>query len=470
MIEYYPMKVLLLNPPYKKDFIRSARSTWPTISGSNWYPIFLAYAAGWLEKHGHEIKLSDALVDGMTTEETCQIAHDFMPELLVLYTSDQSLKNDVAIGTKIKKQTSCQAVLVGPWCSVAPEKILKQYTSIDGIVRREFDDVVLDLANGKNKKGIKGLVYRDGKKIISNGEREFLTSKQLDEFPFVTEIYKRFLPIRKYHQASLLNPFVDLFTGRGCAWGKCTFCLWPNTIHKGAPPYRMRSLDSVIDELKFIKKELPFIREVFIQDDTLPPGRARQLSELIIKNRIKITWSCYMRADSDLETLKLMRKAGCRCLHVGYESINEKILKNIKKGTKPELIDKFTKDTIKAGIKVQGDFIVGLPGETEETIMKTLKWVKGLGIEGYQFFIPQPQLGTPLYSWLKRRGYLTKYRMISYPNLSFKRLSYWRFRVMREIYLSPGYIFNTLRGIHSFPDFYRLLRSALYVIPNILKK
>lgn len=464
------MKVLLLNPPFKLNYIRSARSTWPTISGSNWYPIFLAYAAGWLEKHGHVIKLSDALVEGLTIDETCRMARSFKPDLLVLYVSDQSLKNDIAIGAKIKKQTSCQVVLVGPWCSVNPEQILKLNKSMDGIVRREFDGVVLDLANGKNKKDIKGLIYRDDNKIISNGEREFLTPKQLDQFPFVTEIYKRFLPIRKYHQASLLNPFVDLFTGRGCSWGKCTFCLWPNTIHKGAPLYRMRSLDSVIEELKFIQKELPFVKEVFLQDDTLPPGRARQLSELIIKNRLKIIWSCYMRADADFETLRLMKKAGCRYLHVGYETVDEKIIKNICKGTTPERMGCFTEYTKRAGLKVHGDFILGLPGETVETMQKTIEWAKRLDIEGYQFFIPQPQKGTPLYNWLKKRGLVTKKDEISYKHINNDQLSSWRFRAMRQIYFSPKYIFSNIKNISSLDDFYRLSRTALHVIPNILSR
>lgn len=464
------MKILLLNPPFRSDYIRSARSTWPTISGSNWYPIFLAYAAGWLEKHGHEINLVDALVDGLTIDQTCRIAREFNPELLVLYVSEQSLKSDVAIGTKIKKLTSCQLVLVGPWCAPDPEKILSAYKNVDIVVRREFDDVALDLANKKNINDIKGLVYRDGKKIKSTGEREFLTSKQLDEFPFVTEYYKRFLPIRKYHQASLLNPFVDLFTGRGCSWGKCTFCLWPNTIHKGAPSYRMRSLSNVIEELKFIKKELPYVKEVFIQDDTLPAGRARMLSELIIKNKLKIAWACYARADMDLKTLKLMKKAGCRYIHVGYESLNKTVLQNMNKGTNLEYIDEFTENTKKAGIRVQGDFIIGLPGETEETIKRTIEWAKKLGIEGYQFFIPQPQKGTPLYDWLKKKGYMTKNGDINYPHLSYEQLNYWRFKAMRELYFTPGYVINTLKNIDSAADLYRLLRTALHVVPNILKK
>lgn len=463
------MKVLLLNPPYEQDFIRSARSTWPSISGSNWYPIFLAYCAGWLEKHGHKIKLVDALVADLPLQELFNLSKDFQPQLLVLYISSQSLKSDVAIGGKIKKLTGCQIVLVGPWCAYEPEKILRKCPFVDALVRREFDEVVLELANGIKKRKIKGLVYREKGKIISNPEKEFLTPAQLDQFPFVTKIYKEYLPIRKYYQASLLHPFVDLFTGRGCPWGKCTFCLWPNTIHQGAPGYRARNLESVIEELKFVKTNLPFVREVFFQDDTLPTGRTRQLSELLLKKNLKITWSCYSRANIDLETLTLMKKAGCRYLHVGYESADKQILKNICKGTTPEQMKKFTKNTKKVGLRVHGDFIFGLPGETEETIKKTIAWAKSLEIEGYQFFLPQPQKGTPLFTWLKKKGYLTRTEEANYPHLSHKKLIYWRFRAMREIYFSKNYVLNTLKNINSLADFARLTRTGLHVIPNILK-
>ncbi|MDP3888623.1 MAG: radical SAM protein [bacterium] len=463
------MRVFLLNPPYKKNYIRSARSTWPSISGSNWYPIFLSYAAGWLEKHGHNIKLVDALVSNTSVQGLLEIAKDFKPELLVLYVSTQSLTNDLAIGEKIKKLTSCQVVLVGPWCAILPKNLLLKHKFIDSVARREFDDIVLDLANGKNKKDIKGILYRNKDKVVENQEREFLTPKQLDEFPYVTKIYKEHLEISDYHQASLLHPYVDLFTARGCSWNRCTFCLWPNTIHKGAA-YRVRSLESVVEEFKFIQKELPEIKEIFIQDDTLPASRARALSALLLKKKIKIAWSCYARADMDLETLKIMKKAGCRYLHVGYESIDEKILENICKGTKPSQMKEFTENTKKAGLRVHGDFIIGLPGETKETIKKTLKWAKDLKIEGYQFFIPQPQEGTPLWTLLKRKGYLDKKENISYPYLTFKELNESRFKAMREIYFTKNYIFNTIKNIESMDDFLRLARTGLHVIPSIIKK
>lgn len=356
------MKVLLLNPPYLPNFIRSSRCTWLPISGSNWYPIFLGYATGWLQKHGHTAKLIDGVVAKYTPEDVYTVAKDFKPDMLVLYVSAQSMRSDVSIGRKIKKLTGCRLILVGPWCGTHPDKVIATDKAIDGVVRREFDDVVLDLADGVDNKNIKGLTYRNGGEIITNAERPFLTSKELNEFPFVTKIYKENLPITNYFQASLLHPFVDLFTARGCVWGQCTFCLWPSTIHKGAM-YRMRTMDNVFEELKYIKKELPEVREVFIQDDMLPSGRAREFSQMLLAHNFKLNWSCYVKADVDYETLHLMKKAGCRYMHVGYETQDPTIIKNIRKGTNRATMTKFTADAKRAGIRIYGDFIVGLPGK-----------------------------------------------------------------------------------------------------------
>jgi len=461
------MKVLLLNPPYQPNFIRSARSTWPSISGSNWYPIFLAYATGWLAKNGHQVKLVDALVENLSFIQVIKLAKDWQPQLTVVYVADTSLKNDLEIGIKIKKVTNSSLILVGPWCAPNAEKILRQNPLVDGLVPHELEKVLLDLANQKDKKKIKGLVWQDKRKIISNPPADFLTTEELDDLPFVSQVYKNHLHLDLYYQASLLHPFVDLFTGRGCPWGKCSFCLWPHTIHQGAP-YRPRSAENVLAELKFIREKLPEVKEVFFQDDTLPAWRAKELAQLILKNRLKITWSCYSRANLDLKTLKLMKKAGCRYLHVGYESADLNVLKLMCKGTSPAIMKKFTDDTKKAGLKVHGDFILGLPGETKQTIKQTIKWAKDLGIEGYQFFLPQPQEGTPLFAYLTQKGYLNKKGEINYPGLKYDQLCSWRFKAMRQIYFSPTYFLNTLKNIDSLADLLRLIRTGIHALPKML--
>jgi len=459
------MKVLLLNPPFVPEFIRSSRWAAVSVSGSNWYPIYLAYCTGLLEKYGHKTKLVDGPVDKLSHEDVFRIAKAFSPDISVLYISNKSLENDITIGEKIKELTGSYIILVGPWCSIHPEDIIKKSDKIDSLAIREFDYTVLELAEGKTKNEIKGLVWKTKDKVIYNPPRKHLTPEQINVFPFVTDVYRRHLNIQKYFQAPHLHPFVDLFTGRGCSWGKCTFCLWPHTISKGAP-YRTGDINKTIEELQFIKNKLQFVKEVFIQDDTLPAWRARELSTAIIEAGLDITWSCYARSDAtyDFETLKLMKKSGCRCLHVGYESSNPQILKNIKKGVNVKSMEKFTEMTNKVGLLNHADFIIGLPGEKVETIKATVKWAKTLKVDSYQFTIPKPYPETPFYEWLEKNSYL-KDGWANYPHLSSKDIEKWTKWALRQTNMNPKYL---LRMLGKPKEWRRLIRSARYVVPNVL--
>ena len=466
LIEDVYMKILLLNPPFIPGFIRSSRWAAASVSGSNWYPIYLAYCAGNLEKHGHEIRLIDGPVDKLSHENVLKTAEEFSPDVSVIYISTVSLDNDLSIGEKITESTGCYTVLVGPWCSINPESILKKCNKINSLAIGEFDYTVLEVVEGKRDQRIEGLVWKNGNKIAINSPRKPLTHDQISELPFVTDVYRRHLKIMNYFQAPHLHPFVDLFTGRGCSWGKCTFCLWPHTINKDAN-YRAGDINKTIEELVFIKKELPFIKEIFIQDDTLPAWRAKELSQNIIEHDIDIKWSCYARAEPkyDLQTLNLMKKSGCRCLHVGYESSNPEILKNIRKGINIKEAEMFAKRTDKVGILNHADFIIGLPGESIESIRATVQWARSLPVDSYQFTMPKPYPNTPLNYYLEKNAYL-KDGWANYPNLSYQDINKWTRWALKKTNISPRYL---LRMLKKPTEWKRLASSAKYVIPNILK-
>lgn len=462
------MKVLLLNPPYFKKFVRSSRCTWIPIAGSNWSPIFLAYATGLLEKNGHEAKLWDALVEDVSQEDLNKGVKDFSPELIVLYTSLDSLENDVKVAELIKKDHDCKMVFVGPWCATDPLGILNKSKVIDGVIRREFEYPVSLIAAGKDWADIPCLVWRNDERIVENKDDYFVTNEELEAMPFVTDVYRRHLNLKNYHQTSLEFPFVDLFTARGCAWGRCTFCLWPQTIHKGAP-YRFRSIENVIEEIKFIKEKMPEVKEIFFQDDMLPRGRLNKLCRAMIDNNLKIKWSGYAKTDLDYETLRLAKESGCRFLHIGYETGNQFILDNIEKGEVLDKMEKFSRDAKKAGVHIHGDFIIGLPGETEETIKKTIAWAKKINISDYQFVIPQPHPSTKFYHWLKDSGHLTEDGKVQYEGLSPEKLEYWRFKAYQEIYFSPRYLFSRIiSGFGNPKEFVRLFKVAKKGIPQLI--
>lgn len=457
------MKVLLLNPPYYRGYIHSARWDGRTISGSHWYPIYLAYCTGLLEKYGYETKLVDAEADGLSVEDVLQIVESFNPELTVIYISEKGLSTHIELSEKIKKLTDSYNIFVGPWASIVSHDFLNRTPGVDSIAVGEFDFVILDLAGNINKTDIKGLIWKNKEnEIIRNTPRAPVSSEQLDEFPFVTDVYKEHLNIKNYRISPQLYPFVDLFTGRGCPWGKCTFCLWPYTINKGAD-YRTRNMNSVIKELKSIQKKFPEVKEIFIQDDTLSRKRAKELSTAIIENGLDITWSCYSRGDMDYDTLKLMKEAGCRLIHVGYESSDPQILKNIRKGVTPKMLERLTDYANKVGIRIHADFIIGLPGETVKTIESTIEWAKKLDVDVYQFATPKVYKNTPLYEWLESHNYLDG-EEINYPNLTYKDMEKWAKIAMRRCYLNINY---AKRMFGDLQELKRTISNARFVIPNM---
>lgn len=460
------MKILLLNPPFIPQYIRSSRWAAVSVSGSNWYPIYLAYCTGLLEKYGHKTKLIDGSIGELSHDAVIGTIKEFNPDISVVYISDKSLTNDISFCEKIKESCESYITLVGPWCSINPYDLLNRSDKIDSIAVGEFDFTILDLAEERPYGSINGLVWKQNDRVIFNQPRSPLSVEQIDTFPFVTDVYRRHLNVQNYFQAPHLFPFIDLFTGRGCYWGKCSFCLWPHTINKGAG-YRFGNIHRTLEEIRFIKERLPQVKEVFIQDDTFPSWRARTLSQLIIENDLDITWSCYARADGsyDISTLELMKKSGCRCLHVGYESSDPTILAINSKGITQQTMKEFADMTHKIGLMNHADFIIGLPGETIDTIKSTVEWAKGLKVDSYQFTIPKPYPQTPFYNWLVENGCL-KDGLANYPNLSYQDIEKWTNWALRETNMNPRYIMRMIKKPHEWS---RLVRSAAHVVPNIIR-
>jgi len=321
-----------------------------------------------------------------------------------------------------------------------------------------------------------GISFKQDGKIVHNPNRPWSTSKQLDELPFVSEVYKNHLNIYDYFLNYCLYPMVQIFTGRGCPY-QCTFCAWPQTFM--GRKYRVRSIDNILDELEWIEENLPEVKEVFFEDDTFTVSkkRVREFCRKYRERGLEIRWSCNARVDTlDLETMKEMRKANCRFLIVGFESADDRILKNIKKGFTVEKAREFVKNVKKAGLMLHADFIIGLPGETKETIEKTRKFIKEIKPEQLQVSVVSPFPGTELYEWYKKHGYLVtedpneyldeqghQKSIVSYPWLKADEIVREVDRILREYYLSFNYLPVALKQIlrrDGLQELKRLLYSA----------
>ncbi len=216
--------------------------------------------------------------------------------------------------------------------------------------------------------------------------------------PWATEIYARDLDVTKYNVPFLLHPFVSLYSTRGCP-AQCTFCLWPQTLSGHA--WRKRSTDDVAAEMANAKKLFPHVKEFFFDDDTFNIQKARTIELCEKLKPLGLTWSCTSRVTTDYDTLKAMKEAGCRLLIVGYESGDPQILKNIKKGATVQRALDFTRDCHKLGLVIHGDFILGLPGETRESIRNTIEFAKQLDCETIQVSMAHAFPGTEFFDYAK---------------------------------------------------------------------
>jgi len=327
------------------------------------------------------------------------MAKDF--ELLVLYTSSPGFHVDVKIAEMMKDANpKMQVAFVGPPVTIEPDKSLNASKAIDFIVRREFDYQIAGYAKGTPLSELPGVSYRKNGKNIHNPEGPSI--ENLDELPWVTKVYKRDLDFRKYNVPFLLNPYISFYTTRGCP-AMCTFCLWPQT-HSGHR-WRLRSAVDIANECRFTLENFPGLREIFFDDDTFNYRKARTLEVCAELKKIpNFTWSCTSRVTTDYETLKAMKEAGCRLLIVGYETGDAQILKNMKKGATIEGAKRFTADAKKLGLVIHGDFIIGMPGETRDTIRNTIDFAKRLDVETIQVSIAHAYPGTEFYEYAKQNN------------------------------------------------------------------
>jgi hopanoid biosynthesis associated radical SAM protein HpnJ len=441
-----PLKTLFLNPPSFENFDGGAGSRWPAVREieSYWYPVWLAYPAGMLEGS----RLLDASPHHVSGEETIKIACDY--EFLVLFTSTPGFPGDIRLATKIKEvNPAIKICFVGPHVSVLPDRSLEECPAIDFVVRREFDFATVDFANGKPLSEIPNVTWRDAQgRIVHNPDGPQITD--LDALPDVTDVYKRDLDVRRYNVPFLLYPFVSLYTTRGCP-AQCTFCLWPQTL--SGHPWRKRSADSVAREMVKAKEHWPWVKEFFFDDDTFNIQKARTIELCEKLKPLKLTWSCTSRVTTDYETLKAMKEAGCRLLIVGYESGDAQILKNIKKGATLERARQFTRDCRKLGLKVHGDFILGLPGETRETIRRTIDFAKEMDVETIQVSMAHAYPGTELYDFVVKNGFLNKHKMVDDSGQQLAHIEY------------PGLPADeVMDSVHAFYDEYYFRPKAVYRI------
>jgi radical SAM superfamily enzyme YgiQ (UPF0313 family) len=483
------LTIVALNPPYFPMFSRASRSPAVTKSSTLYYPFFLAYTTGVLEDDGFNVTLIDAPAAGLDRKKTYEKIKQIKPDLIICETSTPSIENDMEVIGELKNIGIPFIVAVGTHVSALPDEVLKESPFLDAVARREYEYTIRDLAGKLEKEGIRanlngieGLSFRENGLIRHNPERAPI--ENLDELPFVSRVYRDHLRthINSYFYGATMHPVVSILSGRGCKH-RCAYCVYPQTMTGNH--YRLRSVTNLVDELLFIKNEFPEVCEVFIEDDTLTVNRKRAhaISQKIIDLKLKIKWSTNSRADADYDTMKIMHKAGCRLLCVGFESSSQYILDKLKKHINRERYMKFRNDAERVGLLIHGCFMYGNEGETYKTMRETLEMAKQLNCDTVQFYPIMVYPGTRAYNDYKKKGYITAKNfsdwltpeglhncVISLSNISKEELVGFCYQSWREFYLRPRYILSKAIQIVSKPkEAKRILRASSTFMKYIFK-
>jgi hopanoid biosynthesis associated radical SAM protein HpnJ len=437
------LKTLFLHPPSFQGFDGGAGARYQARREirSFWYPTWLAQPAALVPGS----RLVDAPPDGLSVDDVAPLARDY--ELAVLHTSAPSFAHDVRVAVALKTVNPALRIgLVGAHVAVLREAALRAAPAVDFVTGADFDFAIEDIARGTALESVAGVSYRDGSRLVRSPARPPL--ENMDALPFVVDVYRRDLTIENYFIGYLLHPYVSLYTGRGCR-SKCTFCLWPQTV--GGHRYRTRSVEHVVAEIAHARDLFPQVKEYFFDDDTFTDDLPR--AEAIARGlgRLGVTWSCNAKANVPARTLGILRDNGLRLLLVGYESGDQTILNNIRKGLRVDVATEFTRNAKELGVRIHGTFIMGLPGETRETIEATIRFAQAIDPDTLQVSLAAPYPGTALHREALDRGWLdadplvdgrgVQTSVLRYPHLSSAEIFASVDSFYRRFYFRPRKLF-----------------------------
>jgi len=481
-----PLKTLFLQAPSFDGFDGGAGSRYQAKREirSFWYPTWLAQPAALVPGS----RLLDAPADGLSVEQTLRIALDY--QLVIIHTSTPSFPGDARfVGLLKARQPDILVGMVGAKVAVDPGGSLQACPALDFVAREEFDYTCRDIAEDRPLAEIDGVSWRDPNAdagagidpsgaIRHNPPRAII--EDMDALPFVAPVYRRDLGIRNYFIGYLNYPYVSLYTGRGCR-SRCTFCLWPQTV--GGHRYRTRSARNVLEEVRWIRDNMPDVKEIMFDDDTFTDVRPRAEEIARGLGKLGVTWSCNAKANVPYSTLKIMKDNGLRLLLVGYESGDDQILLNIKKGLRTDIARRFAADCRALGIKVHGTFILGLPGETHETIARSIAFAKEINPHTIQVSLAAPYPGTRLYEQALENDWIPANQTIhlvndsgvqlaalSYPHLPREEIYHGVEQFYRSFYFRPSKIWEivsemlrswemTRRRLREGVEFFHFLRA-----------
>lgn len=432
-------------------------------------PLGVAYLASYLERDGATVKIIDANAERLTFQDLKERFKDEEPRFVGITATTPLMENALHIASLCKDLfPEVRVIMGGVHPTILPDEVL-QHKHVDFVVRGEGEETIRELVKGKDQESVMGISYRKDGAVVHNPDRPLI--KSLDEIPLPAY---HLLPMKRYFPAMggyKRLPGTSLMAGRGCP-GKCTFCYkcFGNTL-------RWRSPQNILDEIKLLISTYG-IREASFYDDTFTMYKKKtmELCELLLKDRIDLTWSCFSRIDFVTpELLSLMKRAGCHQIMYGIESADPEILKNIRKNVSLEKAEEAVRMTNEAGIDSRLAFMIGNPGETEETMERTLQYAIRLSPALVIFNITTPYPGTEMFAWARESGYLRTEDWSQYdlstvvmelPTISSEAILKFYRTVHRRFYLRASYLVRRAFKMRTLDDLKMNFSTFLSLLPG----
>ncbi|MBI3090385.1 MAG: radical SAM protein [Candidatus Tectomicrobia bacterium] len=475
------MHVVILNPPNVDEHTYIARSAdrWPhrVAKGRLFrntlfpkYPLYLTYAAALLEQHGFEVSIIDAAERNYSHAETVERIARLSPRLVVTEIAEPSRLTDLQTVAALRAATGAHQTLIGPHATAFAMPLVQESAAIDSICRGEYYETLLDLACTLDRAAplaaVRGLTYRQDGQPRSTPDRPLL--KEIDKLPWPA---RHLLDPHRYLMGHYTyKPQLLMMTSIGCPY-QCIFCIWPKVLYDSGK-VRYRHADDVAAEVEEVVQRWG-AREIYFDDDcfNLSERRVLEVCDAILRRGVIVPWITEMRCDRVSERmLERMRAAGCIKILYGVESGNQEILDNAKKGITLEQVRRTFKLTRQAGIRTHATFMLGLPGETPQTIEATISFAKELEPDTIQCSIALPYTGTEFYdlarangtlkvdSWLDFDGELCG--AVEYAGLSKEYIRGSVNRFYRTFYLRPGHLGRRILSIRTWSDIERFWHFA----------
>jgi anaerobic magnesium-protoporphyrin IX monomethyl ester cyclase len=456
-------KVLLLNPPGDRLYIRDQFCSHVSKGTYYWQPLDLLMLSARLDADGYELAVVDAIAERLAPEEAQRRIERFAPDAIVFLTGSDSFPEDIAFIEEAKRRGVEIAVGVGDILREKGDRLMAAHPALDAALT----DFVIhglhaflqgDLDNAEN------MTVRTG-----TGVRAIEAKERVKRFRIPPPRYDLFpldryrMPYNRYH------PYATIITSNWCPF-RCTFCPFAET------PYRLREVDDVLANLEAIRRM--GIRQVHVADWTFGVNRKQAMAILegMLEAKFGFTWSCLSRVDLvDYELLSLLKKTGCDMIEFGVESGNQAILDQYRKDLKVEEVRSAFRWANELGLSTLATFVLGLPGETREMVQQTIDLALEIDPTFCSFNVASPRMGTELRHDMLESGLIEddsesdldssrSLPVFSTPQMSAEELNALRQQAIRRFYLRPSYLGKRLRRLGSWVELQNHVGNGLSLV------